>query len=162
MHAELYSSVTTKYVGDCLKNKVKIYVCSLETDSLVDIDKICSHCGPRHTNEMISQHSRHFHGSSSFLAEDQAKIVETMSEICEEKNLAYEIVDIANLSLLGKMKLFFKGIRAPTIVLEGKKIEGIPTQEDLEALTNKASTIPPKQKIRLSEYKTYRRRFKLH
>lgn len=146
-----------------MKDKVKIYVCSLEVDSIcVDIDKICSHCGPQHTNEVISQHLKHSHGSSSFLVEEQAKIVETVSEICKKNNLAYEIVDIANLSLLGKMKLFFKGIRAPTIVSKGKKIEGIPTQEDLEALTNNAPTLPPKQKIRLSEYKTYRHRFKLH
>lgn len=116
-----------KHLGDCLKDKVKIYVYSLEIDSnRVDKDKICPYCGPGHNNKVISQHLKHFHKSSSFLSEDQTKIVEITSEVCEKNNLEYEIVDITNLNFLGKMRLFFRGIRAPSIAFEGKKIEGIP------------------------------------
>lgn len=58
--------------------------------------------------------------------------MDTTVEICEESNLEYEIVDIENLSFLSRMKLFFKGIRAPTVTFEGKMIRGTPTRDDLK------------------------------
>ncbi len=117
-----------------MKAKVKIYVSSFRiASSQVDKAKVCSQCGPQHTGRIISQQLTHFHDSTCFLSEDQTKIVDTTVEICEENGLEYEIVDIENLGFLSKMKLFFKGIRAPTVTFEGKTIEGMPTREDLKA-----------------------------
>lgn len=62
------------------------------------------------------------------------KAVDVVCEFCEENGIEYEIVDIENLSSLSKMKLMLKGIRAPTIFFRGKKIEGVPSKEDLRAL----------------------------
>ena len=102
----------------------------------MDKDKICPYCGPQLNEKIISQQLRHSHDSGCFLSEDQIKIVDTAVEICKENNLEYEIIDIGNLNFLSKMKLFFKGIRAPAVAFGGKKIEGMHTKEDLKALTD--------------------------
>lgn len=72
-----------------------------------------------------------------YLIDDQMKAVGIVSEFCEDSGLEYEVVDIRNTSFASKMKLMFKGIKAPTISLDGKKIEGIPTKEGLKALISK-------------------------
>jgi hypothetical protein len=102
----------------------------------VDTGEICPHCGPQHREEAISQQLRHFHESSYFLSQDQTKIVDKIVKICKESDLEYEIIDTEDLNFLGRMKLFFKGIKAPTVIFKGKRIEGIPTREDLKAVTD--------------------------
>lgn len=44
---------------------------------------------------------------------------------------------MTGLTFISKMMLMFKGMKAPTVSFEGKKIEGIPTKEDLKTLIAK-------------------------
>lgn len=120
--------------------KIKVYISSLKdipTLDYVDKDSMGHPCvTSRH--DICSGLKDLPKGSwDGYLTEDQRKTVDVVNEFCEENGLEYEIVDIENLSSLGKMMLLFKGIKAPTIILKGKKIEGVPTKEDLKALNEK-------------------------
>jgi len=120
--------------------KIKVYISSLKgipTLDYVDKDSMGHPCvTSRH--DICSGLKDLPKGSwDGYLTEDQRKAVDVVNEFCEENGLEYEIVDIENLSSLGKMKLLFKGIKAPTIILKGKKIEGVPTKEDLKVLNEK-------------------------
>jgi hypothetical protein len=56
------------------------------------------------------------------------------SEFCKENNFEMEVVDIANLKFLEKIRLAFKGIKAPSIIFEDKVVNRKPTKEQLKAL----------------------------
>lgn len=120
-------------------DKIKVYVCSLKeisTLDFVDKDSLGHPCvTSRHGDDVFSGFKHLPSGSlDGYLPEDQRKIVGIISEFCKENDLKYEIVDMTNLGFASKMRLVFKGIKAPTIIFKGKKIEGVPTKEDLNVL----------------------------
>ena len=125
-----------------MENKLKVYVYSLKgisTLDFVDKDSVGHPCvTSRHGDDVFSGFKHLPTGSwDGCLTDEQIKVFDTVDEFCKENGLEYEIVDIANLSFISKMKLMFKGIKAPTISFKGKKIEGVPTKADLKALIAK-------------------------
>ena len=126
-----------------MRDKVKVYVCSMNgisTVDFVDRESMAHACAVRDgkTNRVFDG-LKHLPAGSwdGNLLDDQRRTVDVVREFCEENELEYEIVDIANLKLTNKMKLVFKGIKAPTIIFREKKIEGVPTKEDLQVLIAK-------------------------
>jgi len=124
-----------------LKKKITIYVSSFEISTLDYVDKhsMGHPCVTSHHGENVFTEFKNLPGKSwdGYLADDQMKAVGIVSEFCKENGLEYEVVDIRNTSFASKMKLMFKGIKAPTISLDGEKIKGIPTKKDLRALISK-------------------------
>jgi len=123
---------------NCLEKKIKVYVSSCEISTLdyVDKDSMGHPCVTSRHGENIFTGFKHLPKGSwdGYLADDQMKAVDVVDEFCKENGLEYEVVDITNVSFASKMKFMFKGMKAPTISFEGKKIEGVPTKEDLKAL----------------------------
>ena len=126
-----------------LEEKIKVYVSSfkgISTLDYVDKDSLGHPCVTSRHGENVFTGFKHLPDRSwdGYLTEDQTKTVEVVDEFCEENGLEYEVVDIANLSFIRKMKFIFKGIKAPTTSFKGNKIEGIPTMEGLKALVSKS------------------------
>lgn len=123
-----------------MTDKIKVYISSfsrISTLDYVDKDSMGHPCvTSRHD---ICSGLKHLPTGSwgGYLTDDQGKVVDVVSRFCEENGLKYEIVDIEKLSSISKMKLVFKGIKAPAIMFKGKKIEGVPTKEDLRVLIAK-------------------------
>jgi len=120
-----------------LKDKIKVYVCSFKGISTLDYadkDSMAHPCSM--AGEKMFSEFKHLPTGSwdGYLSEGQRKTVSIVKEFCQENELEYEIVDITNLGSISKMKLVFKGVKAPTIIFKGKKIEGVPTKEDLKIL----------------------------
>lgn len=120
-------------------SKIKVYVSSFKGISTLDYVDTKSMGHPcvtsRHGENIFSEFKHLPRGSwDGYLTENQIKVLDVVREFCEETGLEYEVVDITDLSSIGKMKLVFKGIKAPTIIFKGKRIEGIPTKEDLKVL----------------------------
>lgn len=121
-----------------MKEKIKVYVSGFEISTLdyVDKDSMGHPCVTSRHGENIFTGFKHLPKKSwnGYLTDDQMKAIDVVGEFCEENGLEYEVVDITNMSFVSKMKFMFKGIKAPTISFRGKKIEGVPTKEDLKAL----------------------------
>ena len=118
-----------------MKGKVKVFVASLEISShFGNTDEMCKYCTSSHRTEIVTQQLKHSIGSNSYLPNDQREIVNMTREFCKENNFEMEVVDIANLKFLEKMKLAFKGIKAPSIVFEDNVVNKKPTKEQLKAL----------------------------
>ena len=121
-----------------MKEKIKVYVSSFEISTLdyVDKDSVGHPCVTSRHGENIFTGFKHLPKGArdGHLADDQIKTVDVVDKFCKENGLEYEVVDIRNTSFVSKMKLMFKGIKAPTISFKGKKIERIPTKEDLNTL----------------------------
>ena len=124
-----------------MEKKIKVYVSSLEISTLdyVDKESMGHPCVTSRQGENIFTGFKHLPKGSwdGYLTDDQMKAIDVVGEFCKENGLEYEVVDIAKVSFVSKMKLVFKGMKAPTISFEGKKIEGIPTKEDLKTLISK-------------------------
>lgn len=123
--------------GRFLEEKIKVYICSMKeipTLDFVDKDSMGHPCvTSRH--DICSGLKNLPKGSwNGYLTGEQIKILDVVNEFCEKNGLEYEVVDIANLSFVRKTKLVFKGIKAPTIIFKKKRIEGVPTKEDLRVL----------------------------
>ena len=122
-----------------MKDKIKVYVYSLKgisTLDFVDKNSMGHPCVTSRHGDNIFSGFKHLPTGSwgGYLTDEQIKVLDVVNEFCKENGLEYEIVDITNLSFISKMKLVFKGIKAPTISFKGKKIEGVPTNTDLKAL----------------------------
>ena len=125
-----------------MEDKIKVYISSLRgisTLDFVDKDSMGHPC-------VTSQHDvcsglKHSPAGSwdGYLTDTERKVLDVVSKFCKENGLEYEIVDITNLSSISKMKLVFRGIKAPTIIFKGLKIEGVPTKEDLKVLIAKSN-----------------------
>lgn len=111
----------------------------MSTLDYVDADSMGHPCvTTRHAESMFTEYKHFPKGSwNGYLTDDQVKAIDVVDKFCEENELEYEVVDITNVSFVNKMKFMFKGIKAPTISFEGRRIEGIPTKEDLKTLTSK-------------------------
>ena len=124
-----------------MEEKIKVYVSGFEISTLdyVDKDSMGHPCVTSRHGENIFTGVKHLPKGSwdGYLTDDQMKAIDVVGEFCEESGLEYEVVDIANVSFVSKMKFMFKGMKAPTISFRGKKIEGVPTKEDLKALIGK-------------------------
>ena len=124
-----------------MRDKIKVYVCSLNgvsTLEYADKSSMGHPCVTGRGGDIFSGFKHLPTGSwNGNLLDDQRRTVDVVREFCEENELEYEIVDIANLGLTNKMKLMVKGIKAPTIIFREKKIEGVPTKEDLQILIAK-------------------------
>ena len=129
------------FEGDCLEKKIKVYVSSFKTSTLdyVDAGSMGHPCvTTRHAESMFTEYKHLPKGSwDGYLTDDEMKAIDVVGEFCEENGLECEVVDMTSLAFISKMKLMFKGMKAPTISFEGKKIEGIPTKEDLKTLVSK-------------------------
>ncbi len=123
---------------DQLEPKIRVYVSSFKVSALdyVDKESMGHPCVTSRHGENVFLEFKHFPKGSldGYLTEYQVKVLDVLNEFCEETGLDYEVVDVANLSIIRKMKLVFKGIKAPTIIFKGKRIEGVPTKEDLKVL----------------------------
>ena len=128
-------------MGEKLEEKIKVYVYGLKEISGLDYvdDKSMGHpCVTGRGGDIYTGFKHLPVGSwNGYLPESQRKAVNIVREFCEENALEFEIVDIASLGFTEKMRIAFKKIRAPTIVFKEKKIEGVPTKEDLEILIAK-------------------------
>jgi hypothetical protein len=124
-----------------LEKKIKVYVSSFQISTLdyVDKDSMGHPCVTSRHGENIFAGFKHLPKGSwdGYLADDQMKAVDVVDEFCKENGLEYEVVDITNVSFVSKMKFMIKGIKTPTISYSGKRIEGVPTKEDLKVLTAK-------------------------
>jgi hypothetical protein len=124
-----------------LEEKIRVYVSGFEISALdyVDKDSMGHPCVTSRHGENIFTGFKHLPKGSwnGYLTDDQMKAIDVVGEFCEENGLEYEVVDISTMSFVSKMKLMFKGIKAPTIIFRGEKIEGVPTKEDLKVLTAK-------------------------
>jgi len=122
-----------------LGDKIKVYVSSfkgISTLDYVDKESMGHPCVTSRQGENIFSEFKHLPRGSrnGYLTQNQIKVLDVVREFCEENGLEFEVVDIANLSFISKKKLIFTGIRAPTISFKGKRIEDVPTKEDLKAL----------------------------
>lgn len=119
-------------------DRIKVYISSFNISTLDYVDqKSMGHpCVTSRHGENIFAGFKHLPKGfwDGYLTENQRKAVEVIHEFCEESGLEYEIIDIENLSSLGKMRLMFKGIKAPTTIFKGEMIEGVPSKEHLRAL----------------------------
>lgn len=123
-----------------MEDKIKVYVCSLKEISTLDyIDKDSMGHPCVTSRHDIFTGLKHLPkgAKDGYFTDEQIKVLEMVTDFCRKNGLDYEIVDIANLSLVDKMKLVFKGLKAPTISFKGKRIEGVPTKENLKVLTAK-------------------------
>ena len=124
-----------------MEEKIRVYVSGFEISALdyVDKDSMGHPCVTSRHGENIFTGFKHLPKGSwnGYLTDDQMKAIDVVGEFCEENGLEYEVVDISTMSFVSKMKLMFKGIKAPTIIFRGEKIEGVPTKEDLKVLTAK-------------------------
>ena len=123
-----------------MDDKIKVFVCSFKevsTLDYVDKDSMGHPCVTSRHGENIFSRFKYLPSGSwyGYLPDGQIKVLDVVSKFCEENGLEYEIVDVANLGVAGKMKLVFKGIKAPMVAYKGRKIEGVPTKEDLKVLT---------------------------
>ena len=129
------------FEGDCLEEKIKVCVSGFEISTLdyVDKDSMGHPCVTSRHGENIFTGFKHLPKGSwnGYLTDDQIEAIDVVSKFCEENGFEYEVVDITNMSFANKMKFMFKGIKAPTISFRGKKIEGVPTKEDLKVLIGK-------------------------
>ncbi|UCH32296.1 MAG: hypothetical protein JSV05_02650 [Candidatus Bathyarchaeota archaeon] len=120
-----------------MNEKVKIYVCTLDGVSAfdyVDKESIGHPCvTSRHAEDLFTEW-KHFPGSNGVLPQDQKDFVNTVAGFCKKNAIEYEIIDMAKLGLMGKMKLALKGLKAPVITYGKTKINGLPKEENLKAL----------------------------
>jgi hypothetical protein len=124
-----------------LQDRIRVYVSSFEisTFDYVDKESVGHPCVTSRHGEDIFAKFKHLPERSwdGYLSDNQLKAVNMVDEFCKENGLEYEVVDIASVSFVSRMKFMFKGIKAPTISFKGKKIEGVPTEEDLKVLVAK-------------------------
>lgn len=123
----------------CLEDRIKVYVCGLKEISALDFidkDSMGHPCVTSRHSEYIYSGFKHLPTGSwdGCLSENQIKALNVVSEFCEQNGLEFEIVDVTRLGPIDKMKLILKGIKAPTISFKDKRIEGVPSKEDLKAL----------------------------
>jgi len=123
-------------------SKIKVYVSSFKgvsTLDYVDVKSMGHPCVTSRHGENIFLQFKHLPKGSldGYLTENQIKVLDAVTKFCRENGLEYEVVDITSLNFAGKMKLVFKGIKAPTVSFKGKRIEGMPAKEDLKALITK-------------------------
>jgi len=121
-----------------VKDKVQVYVSSFEISTLdyVDKDSMGHPCVTARHGENIFIGLKHVPQGliDGYLTEDQLETIDVVGQFCEINGLQCEIVNMTNLGWLRKMKLVLQGIKAPTTIFRGKRIEGPPAKEDLEAL----------------------------
>lgn len=124
-----------------MKEKIRVYVSSFKISALdyVDAGSMGHPCvTTRNAESMFTEYQHLPKGSlNGYLTDDQIKAIDVVSEFCEDNGMEYEVVDTAKMSFINKTKLAFRGITAPAVTFKGEKIEGVPTKEDLEALTAK-------------------------
>ena len=120
-----------------MNEKVKIYVCTLDGVSVfdyVDKESIGHPCvTSRHAEDLFTEW-KHFPGSNGVLPQEQKDFVDRTIGICKKNNIEYEIINMAKLSFMSKMKLALKGLKAPVIMYGKTKINGLPKEEDLKAM----------------------------
>ena len=122
-----------------MEEKIRVYVSGFRILPLdyVDAGSMGHPCvTTRNAESMFTEYQHLPKGSlNGYLTDDQIKAIDVVSEFCEDNGLECEVVDIAKMSFVSKMKLMFKGIKAPAATFKGEKIEGVPTKKDLEVLT---------------------------
>lgn len=121
-------------IGCCLKSKLKVFISSIKTTSCVDKSKICRFCGPGHNEEIINRELKRFLGTGLLLSTKQRELLDVTREFCQNNDFELEVIDMTDLAFFDKMKLVFKGIRAPAICYEGNRVEGAISKERLEVL----------------------------
>jgi hypothetical protein len=126
-----------------VKDKVQVYVSSFEISTLDYVDKASmGHpCVTARHGKNIFTGLKHLPKGllDGYLTDDQLKTVDVVDQFCKTNGLQYEIVNMTNLGWLRKMKLVFKGIKAPTTIFRGRRIEGPPARKDLEALISETT-----------------------
>jgi hypothetical protein len=115
---------------------MRVFVSSFEVAGRsVDKGKICPYCGPGHNEEVIARELRRCSEANLLLPDVQRAVLDLTREFCNEHGLEMEVVDMAGLRFLDKVKLAFRGIRAPSILCAGNRISGMPSKEQLRVLS---------------------------
>lgn len=74
------------------------------------------------------------------LPEDHKKAKKIAEEVAKEEGLEVEIYDLSN-SFKSRMLAFFRGIKAPTIEIGNRRVNGVPRKEKLLSLLNEKETL---------------------
>jgi hypothetical protein len=118
-------------------DRIKVYVYSTAVSTLEFVDLEGARHACAHAGSSAFQGLKYYPGTmdNRYLSEEERKAIDLVAQFSKENGLEFEIVDLANCGLMTKTKLFFKGIRnVPTITYRGKRIEGLPNEENLKAL----------------------------
>jgi glutaredoxin len=117
--------------------RIKIYVYSFEISTLDFVDKegalhACAQAGSGAFSGL-----RRYSGvlDKRYLCEKDRTAIVVVEGFCKEKGVDYEIVDVATVGYLNKMKYWMRGLRKfPTVAFRGKVFHGVPTEEAIEKL----------------------------
>jgi protein-disulfide isomerase len=67
------------------------------------------------------------------ISEEDKAALKLVKELAAEKNLRFQVIDVA--SLRGKLRARLKGVKAtPTIIVDNNRLTGVPKKEEFEAL----------------------------
>ena len=123
-------------------DKVKVYVYSLKeihTRDYVDMESIrhpCSQAGERAFEGL--KHYPRWDGVSGYLSDEEKKAIELATQFCEENRLDLEIIDLANVGFVKRVKLFLGGVRkVPAIAFRGEIFTELSSIEKLKTLLQK-------------------------
>jgi len=113
--------------------KVELYVRSekqLSSDTYRE--RGCEHTATGQV-DMLRPHSKLRFEKTRTLREIDKRALEIVREMAKEKGWRVEVHDVS--SLVGRMRASLKGVSdTPVVFVDGQKIEGVPTREQLWSL----------------------------
>lgn len=117
--------------------KVRIYVFTSSIPTVDFIDKEGTQHGCARAGQMPFEALSKYPGEMDqrYLSVEEKNTINSVESFCNKNGLQSELVDIAKLSFLSKIRLRMKGIKAtPTICYADRFFSGIPTESDLKEL----------------------------
>ncbi len=117
--------------------KLRVYVSSndVPTTGFVDKEGAMHACAQAQKTAFQGLHDHAGLFGNRALTEEESKLVIRINEFCNENGLELEIIDLATLNILDKLKHRIKGIRNPATCYGERMFQGIPDNEDLKKLT---------------------------
>jgi hypothetical protein len=118
-------------------NKIKVYICSVAISTLSFVDKEGARHACARAGNLPFEGLKHYHGigDDCITSSEERNAIAIVESFSRKNNYQYEVVDVAKLSFLSKLRLKRKGLKDfPTVSYGDKFYNGIPTEDDLEKL----------------------------
>lgn len=116
--------------------KIKLFVCSFSLPTVGFVDKEGAVHACARAQKTAFEGLARVSGivGNRHLCDDDYKALGRVKEFGDSRGLEFEVVDVAALSFLGKLRLRMKGVRTPAIAYKDRIFTGVPTKEDLKKI----------------------------
>lgn len=116
--------------------KLKIYVRSLEIPTIGFVDKEGAMHACAQAQKTAFQGLERFStiGGNRCLSDEEREVLRRVEIFCKDNGLEFEVVDLATIGFLARLKMKMKGLRTPATCCGEKIVFGVPSEEVLREL----------------------------